>query len=727
MLIPPETKEVCRLWFTRILLNSQTIGRCPQLWPDLPRGVFDLLGVDQDAFDSADSQRDDPRAQICIEPLDGPASNQTTEALDLLAQALAALEASPPPLESPIFKNANLLSALFDFGEVETRLFRFLLAANCVPLLTEFMESLAQVGAAARADVIGAALDLPSAEVEAALEPTSRLLTCGLVRAFPRDIMESPGVLRVGDSLTRAALAAHSSVFDLLSGCFRKAPESKRCWEEFDHLGLRREVLRRYLRHAVATKERGVNLLFYGDPGVGKTEFARYLAELVQVGLYEVLVEDAVGNPRGPSERVDSFQICQSLFGNKGQALVLFDEAGSVLGGNPLGFLGLVSPGEIEKSFLTRLLEQNAVPTIWITNEIDAIDPAVVRRFDLCLKMPDLPLSSRGQMLGDGFGQSLTDRELRDSLLATEGLTPSDINKVSKVFMAIEQDLAPEVHQLALRQLFEGHLGARSMHLATPKAGLTGQTYDLQWLNCDQDLGALAAGLSHSSQGTMLFYGPPGTGKTALAHHLSKTLGRPILAKRASDILSAWLGRTEANLAAMFREARDRGALLLLDEADSFLRSRTGAQHSWEVTQVNELLVQMESFRGLFICSTNLPDALDQAAFRRFDLKLRFDFLQAAQAQGLFLAHLHDLGQPSHPADPALNAALAQVRALPNLTPGDFAAVRRKARMTGGLTDPQALAKSLAAECAVKGGRGAGEGIPQSRWSVPRDRSGDLN
>ena len=63
----------------------------------------------------------------------------------------------------------------------------------------------------------------------------------------------------------------------------------------------------------------------------------------------------------------------------------------------------------------------------------------------------------------------------------------------------------------------------------------------------------------------------------------------------------------------MFEEAKEEGAVLLLDEADSFLQDRASLKQSWEVTQVNELLTQMESFDGLFVCSTNLMDKLDLA------------------------------------------------------------------------------------------------------------------
>src|SRR5208283_6048351 len=117
--------------------------------------------------------------------------------------------------------------------------------------------------------------------------------------------------------------------------------------------------------------------------------------------------------------------------------------------------------------------------------------------------------------------------------------------------------------------------------------------YRLDWLNVDADLLALVEALRRRPRGRLLFYGPPGSGKTALAHRLAQTLDRPLMVKRASDLVSKYLGDTETNLCAMFDEAAADEAILLLDEADSFLQDRALAQRQWEVTEVNELLTQM--------------------------------------------------------------------------------------------------------------------------------------
>ncbi len=198
--------------------------------------------------------------------------------------------------------------------------------------------------------------------------------------------------------------------------------------------------------------------------------------------------------------------------------------------------------------------------------------------------------------------------------------------------------------------------------------------FRLEALHTDCDLTVMLDGIRRHPEARHCLYGPPGTGKTAFAHHVAAALDRPLLAKRASDLLSKWVGQTEQLMAGMFEAARQDGAVLLLDEADSFFQDRQSAEAQWQVTQVNEMLTQMETFRGVFIASTNLADRLDPASLRRFDLKVRFDTLKPAQAGVLLREALTCLGlkMPKNLLD--------QIGSLPGITPGDLALLLRQGR-----------------------------------------------
>jgi SpoVK/Ycf46/Vps4 family AAA+-type ATPase len=134
----------------------------------------------------------------------------------------------------------------------------------------------------------------------------------------------------------------------------------------------------------------------------------------------------------------------------------------------------------------------------------------------------------------------------------------------------------------------------------------------------------------------------------------------------------------------------------LLDEVDSFLQDRRSTAHHWEVSLVNEMLTQMEAFDGVFIASTNLMRDLDQAALRRFDLKVRFDFLSAEQAWMLLGRHCAEMQMP-----PTVAELKTRLDALHNLTPGDYAAVSRQHRFKA-LRDPAAFISALELEASLK-------------------------
>lgn len=225
--------------------------------------------------------------------------------------------------------------------------------------------------------------------------------------------------------------------------------------------------------------------------------------------------------------------------------------------------------------------------------------------------------------------------------------------------------------------------------------------YSLDFLNPSQDLAELTQGLKRKPTGRLCLYGPPGSGKTAFAHYIAEQVDKPLLQKHASDLLSMWVGETEKNIAKMFREAKEESAVLLLDEADSFLQDRRGAHHSWEVTQVNELLKQMEAFDGLIICSTNLMDSLDQAVLRRFDLKIQFGYLRPDQAWAMFVLALK--GPNGDNPEPHISESVrVRLARLVSLTPGDFATVFRQARVLSKLYSSEQLLAALEEECRAK-------------------------
>ena len=349
------------------------------------------------------------------------------------------------------------------------------------------------------------------------------------------------------------------------------------------------------------------------------------------------------------------------------------------------------------------MLESNTLPALWITNAVENIDAAFLRRFDMIIEFSMPPLNQR-KKIAEQACKGLLDNNALLRLAQCESLSPAVVARAASVIKFVEADLGAISASSALEKMVDQTLSAQGhTGLSHSAASALPQSYDPLFTRADSDLAAMSRGIAKTGSARVCLYGPPGTGKTAWAKWLSEQTGKPLLVKRASDLTSKYVGGTEKLIAAAFKRAEAEGAILLLDEVDSFLRDRRLARNSWEVTEVNEMLTQMESFGGVFIASTNLMDNLDDASLRRFDLKVRFDYLDAQQARALLAktAEILDLPSPDE-------ALMQRVGLLGQLTPGDFATVSRQHRFRP-LVDTAQLVNSLAAETGLK--RGGAKGV----------------
>lgn len=159
--------------------------------------------------------------------------------------------------------------------------------------------------------------------------------------------------------------------------------------------------------------------------------------------------------------------------------------------------------------------------------------------------------------------------------------------------------------------------------------------FNFDMVNANKDLKALIEKLkkSKTKQYSLLLYGEPGSGKSFFGKYLAQELGMPVIKKRASDLMERWVGATEKNIKEAFDEAKEKNAILIFDEADSFLFNRKNSKQEYTVAQVNEMLTQMEDHPLPFICTTNLKDGLDPASFRRFIFKVKYEYMKPENIQ----------------------------------------------------------------------------------------------
>ena len=354
------------------------------------------------------------------------------------------------------------------------------------------------------------------------------------------------------------------------------------------------------------------------------------------------------------------------------------------------------------KAWVNQILETNPVPVIWVTNRIEQIDPAFRRRFQYHLELKSPPPGARetlvsraltGVNVGEGFAAKLAERK---------GLTPAQIRTAVK-FAKLASDDAAEGAVTGLEGLIERQLGNADKALGNASkergARRVVTNYDLSLVNTESrfEVPKIVEALRRKGYGTLCFYGPPGTGKTALAEHIAHELQRPLMVRQASDIVSKYVGETEQNMAKMFDEAQSEESVLLLDEADSFLRSRKMAERSYEISEVNEMLQGMERFAGVFICTTNLFQELDEAALRRFTFKIQFKPLTTPQRERMFIVEALD-GDATRLTDEHRQ----RLRQLDALAPGDYASVKRQVDVLGEGFEPDEFLSQLEAEHRVK-------------------------
>jgi SpoVK/Ycf46/Vps4 family AAA+-type ATPase len=682
--------SVAILWALRGLVHLKTIDQFVGTDGFSNHDLATQLGVDD--FSPEIGSRDYDRSKIKQILRDKLAIAEKQLAHHQIPEALA--------------NNMARLREITGMTDLECRILEFAIMSDCCRPMDNFTGIASNITASDVPKHLAAYLAVPSKDVYRALSRKSALAKSGLLGIdnhdsgfLPdlRDYLKLPGY-----NFSEQMLSDECDFNSLFSDMVIYSKPSDLKMDDFSHIEDKARLLRLYLKAAIQSKKTGVNVLLYGKPGVGKTQFAKVVAQEMGVPLLEIGSENQDGYPYSGAQRFQAYSAAQAFF-CRNDAIILFDEVEDVFSGNNVlsqllngnGQNG-IKPG-LHKAWVNSTLEENKIPTFWISNSVEGtLDPAYIRRFDLVIEVPIPTSVQRHEMVQKICGDAVSAQTIA-RLSASEELAPAVISRAIDVIKSIESEIDIEQASSFAEQMIDSTLCAQS-YKRLGKVDAHKDLYEPAFVNTSFDLSKLADGVQASRKGRLLLMGPPGSGKTGYAHWLAQKIGSTILVKKGSDLMSPYVGQSEMNIAAAFAEAKALNAILLIDEVDSFLNKRTQANHNWEVALVNQVLVELSDFKGLFVATTNLDaSGLDPAALRRFDLKIQFGYLRYEQSVQMMQKYMSLLGIKHETSEdyPAL-------KYLHHLTPGDFAVVANQGMLVP-IQSVEDFIASLEREHAAKG------------------------
>ncbi len=627
--------------------------------------VFDIIveefNLDKSVFEF------DKYGNIKVEKL-----SQVKEFIKKLKRELKKYEKTHKPKSCPFEKKMKILSDIYKLTDTEYELVLFFAIKEINRRFSTFFDTL-------RSDSLdiftNKYLGLRQSRAERMM---SDLAMRGIISKLRRgEHSINPKIIEVLDDENCDTL---TKIVNVLLG---ENLKTTLCLQDFEHLKKEKEKTINILKSAVKTGAKGINILLYGGVGTGKTEFAKLIANTAKFPIYAVATEkDDLYEEASRKDRLVDLYSKQLILSRKGNACILFDEAEDVMN------RGFSDFGSASKGYMNKLLEEASLPIIWTTNNIHGVDPAFLRRMTYCIRF---------EKLTDEVRLNIWNKVLKKNDLV---ISPEKVEELNKNYDIPPSLIANAVQTTKMiggdendfEEFIENVAQAVSKKNSVKnKKEFEMKEYDESLVNTDINIQNLTSKIKSCGKlnFSLCLYGEPGTGKSLYLRYLADQLGLKVIMKRASDLISMWVGGTEHNIAEAFAEAKQKKAMLIFDEADSFLQNRSNAVRRWEVSQVNEMLTWMESHEYPFACTTNLIDTLDEASLRRFTFKIKFDFMTPEQVtKGIehFFSGVNTEGKKVN---------------INGLTAGDFATVKKKTDFLG-INDLSEIVSMLEDEVKIK-------------------------
>lgn len=444
----------------------------------------------------------------------------------------------------------------------------------------------------------------------------------------------------------------------------------------------------------------GLSILLYGEPGTGKTNIAISLGRSLGKDVY--FIAQSINSESNSATRYSANFRYAALTSARQQlppdkCILVVDECDDMIESlESFGLFGLYNmknSGEA-KGQLNNVLDMNRHTIIWICNSHqDSISISSRRRFDYSMHFDSLPPESRVHIWENclkkyGCEKSLTPDHIA-MLAKTFNVNAGGISNAVKNASAICKKYPQKDFSSYLMEFLNVHCELMNINQSENAHKEPARDYTLDGLNIHSNLtpqqlldacrNFLNVQSNHVQNDrdcprmNILLHGVPGSGKTEFVKYAACTLHMKLKIMTAADLLNAYVGETEKSIVQAFANAQKNHEILFFDEGDSLLYPRNMADRSWEISQVNTLLAEMEKFNGIFIISTNFIQRLDSAVLRRFTFRLHFDYLENDGKLKFFNTYFKHMNLP------ALTAKETdKLYSIPRLTPSDFRNVRQQ-------------------------------------------------
>ena len=418
-------------------------------------------------------------------------------------------------------------------------------------------------------------------------------------------------------------------------------------------------------------------MLFVGPPGVGKTLFARAVANEIGIPFYVVEGSSLSGLIMGLG--VLKLKTLFRKLRKHDKAILFIDEIDSIGGKrqSDRGFGGVADMTMTLNTLLTEMdgFQASNILVIGATNNDGILDPALMRagRMDRRIYF-QLPSPEERKEIFRYYLSKVTSDvhiDLDEIAKLTANYSPAEIcnvvneaaliggrpNGPGKVTMQTIEQALDRITVGLQRTLVGSGLeigNADASIRLSDVIGIDDVKQDvleiIDFVRQGEELRKIGAKIPKG----LLFVGPPGVGKTMLAKAVANEAGVPFYGMSGSYFQSAFAGEGAGRIRALYSQARKSpAAIVFIDEIDAIsgTMSETGNNRT---STLNQLLIELDGIgrsNVVTIGATNAEQNLDPAFMRsgRFDRKCYVGLPDADARKKIFANYLKAIKLASEP------------------------------------------------------------------------------